>query len=97
MRIIKTAFLILVLISIISSAYATDLSDFPENFFNGNNFDAYVVVGKDGTAIDVISQSLIGMKINLYASSPQRRINKLDNEIDIENNLILIGNPCTNT
>ncbi len=85
--------MIMILLSAI--AYA-GLENFPENFMDGDNFDGYIVVGKDGKSPDVLGQAALGMKINLYAGKPQIRITKLDDEVSLDNNLILIGNPCVN-
>ena len=87
-------FLILLLIPSLVSA---NLAEFPQNFLVEDTIDAYIVVGEDGTATDVISQGSIGMKMGLYAGSPQTGINKIDNEVTLDNNLILIGNPCVNS
>lgn len=85
----------LILILLVNFAFA-ELDEFPDNFMTGNKFDGYIVVGKEGSSLDVLGQNLIGMKINLYAGSPQAGINKLDDEADLDDNLILIGNPCVN-
>jgi hypothetical protein len=87
---------ILVLIILFSTFVYADLEQFPANFFSGDQFDGYIVVGKDGTALDVLGQNAIAMKVNLYAGVPQSGIIKVDNEVDLDNNLILIGNPCVN-
>ncbi len=92
----KKALFFIILIFLFSGFVIADLGDFPDNFISEDELNGYVVVGKDGTATDVLSQSVISMKLNSYIGSPQKGINKLDSDVDIENNLILIGNPCIN-
>ena len=93
----KKSHLLLFCIILCSTIVLAQLEDFPDNFISGGSFDGYIVVGKDGTSTDVLSQSMLGLKIQSYLGSLQRGINKLDTEVDIDNNLILIGNPCVNT
>ena len=85
------------MIVVCSTIAFAQLADFPDNYISGNKFDGYLVVGKDGTSTDVLSQSMLGLKIQSYMESLQKGINQLDTDVDINNNLILIGNPCVNT
>jgi hypothetical protein len=87
----------LIALFVVFSAFCyADLSGFPKNFIKGEKFNGYIVVGKDGTATDVISQSEISLKVASYIGSAQMGITKLDSEMSLDYNLILIGNPCVN-
>jgi hypothetical protein len=91
----KVVCIISLLIFISSFSYA-NLAQFPSNFLDGDDFDGFLVVGKDGTASDIIGQSLIATKVALFAGKPQMGISVLDSDVTIDNNLILIGSPCVN-
>jgi hypothetical protein len=81
---------------LLSSFVSADLSDFPDNFIDGD-FDGYIVVGKDGTSVDVIAQSTLALGIASYIGGPQLGITKLDIDLSLDDgNMILIGNPCVN-
>ncbi|MBD3164184.1 hypothetical protein GF323_03225 [Candidatus Woesearchaeota archaeon] len=92
----KKALLVMPIILLLAGICMADLADFPENFMKGNRFNGYIVVGKGAGSMDVISQSTIAMKMSSYAGKMQPNINKLDSEASLQNNLILIGNPCVN-
>lgn len=84
-----------VLLLIVPYAFA-DLGDFPDNIIKGNRLNAFIVVGSKSTAMDVVSQNMIGLALAGYIDAPQSGVNKLDSETNISQNLILIGNPCVN-
>ncbi|MBS3136049.1 hypothetical protein J4401_03745 [Candidatus Woesearchaeota archaeon] len=88
--------IMLALLLVPAISYAA-LDDFPESFMKGKSFNAYLVVGKDGTSLDVLSQTRIGLALGEYIGSPQIGINKLDSEVTLASNLVLIGNPCVNS
>ena len=77
----------------LASSASADLGDFPDNFMTGSAFDGFIVVGTEGSAADVASQVLIGEGI--YREAGQDII-RLDSEIGLDHNLVLIGNPCVN-
>ena len=58
-------FIIMIIISGFASA---DLSDFPDNFLDDGAFDGLIVVGEKATALDVVSQSTIALKIGSIIS-----------------------------
>ncbi len=80
----------------ISCFVLADLSSFPDSMVKAQTFNGYIAVGKAGSSTDVISQSIIGLSIASYIGAPQTHVNKLDNEVSLKSNLILIGNPCVN-
>jgi len=84
-----------ILLLLASVAYA-DLGDFPDSFIKAKKFNGYIVVGIEGSSSDVIGQSLVGLAISSYLNSPQEGIYKLDDEVDLDSNLILVGSPCVN-
>lgn len=78
-------------------AYAEDLSDYPEAFVDGGNFNAYIVVGNKAPAFHVILQSKLISFFNEYTGKQISGRAKLASEIsDLNENLIFIGNPCEN-
>ncbi len=90
------AALAIILFSIPALAY--DLSDYPEPFAEEGEVDAVVVVGDDAPASHVIAQTNIALSLNQQAGSQQFGIAKLASEVSsIEQNIISIGNPCTNS
>ncbi len=92
----KTTICIITLMVLINIAYAVDLSDYPEMFVKGGNFDGALVVGEDASAQDVIAASNIVSSLSSLANNVGSV--KLANEIsDIyAQSLIIIGNPCNN-
>ncbi len=94
MKKLTTFATLLLLLSI--TAYAADLENFPENWIKNDRLDGYIVVGKEADSLDVISQSRIGLAIAGYVGAPQLGISKLDVDVSLDNNLILIGNACDN-
>lgn len=90
----RKCFLALVII-ILSSLVFADLSEFPKNFIKGDKFDGYIVVGANAPSSDAIIQSNLALKVAQYLGKPQL-ISKTDMDVALENNLVLIGNPCIN-
>ncbi len=84
------------MIVFLSTCVVADLSEFPGNFLKDGEFDGFIVVGKEASSTDVISQSAIALKLGQVVTKPKFDINKLDDEVELENNIILVGNPCVN-
>jgi hypothetical protein len=76
------------------------LDDFPEPFIEDNNWNMFLIIGKRGTSGEVIAATSItdGLAY-LDVTQGYSKYAKLDNEIETISgkNVILIGNPCTNT
>lgn len=74
---------------------AVDLTDFPD-IFRGQPL--YLLAGADGSAEDVVILSQL--QIMIYNDFEGKIVTKslLDNELNnpLENNLIVVGNPCEN-
>jgi len=95
----KLLFLIIFL-STINLATALDLSDYPDYFFDGDDFTAKIVVGEKASTMDVTSA--IELIPGLQQHSEDRiRGSFLDSDVskfDLQsNNIISIGTPCDNT
>lgn len=75
---------------------AEDLSNYPNFLIKNNQLNITLVVGDQSSAINVLAQSNIAA--SLAGLSAKFSIsNKLSSELlDLEQNLILIGNPCIN-
>ncbi len=75
---------------------AEDLSNYPNFLIENNQLNVTLVVGDQSSAINVLAQSNIAASL-IGLSAKSSISNKLSSELlDLEQNLILIGNPCTN-
>ncbi len=93
----KMIICILMAIALVSFAYASDLSDFPEMFIDNNSLDALIVVGDKAPSSDVLLQSKLVVFFGEKLNKPIHGRAKLASEIsDLNQSLISIGNPCHN-
>lgn len=76
------------------------LDDFPKPFITNDKWNMILVIGKQGTSAEVVAATSITEGL-VYSDVAQgySKYAKLDSEVEsIEGkNVILIGNPCTNT
>ena len=69
------------LILLISSAYASDLSDFPEMFIEDGKLNAVIVVGDKAPSSDVIAQSSLVLFFGSETEKQVQGASKLASEI----------------
>ena len=85
------------LILLISSAYASDLSDFPEMFIEDGKLNAVIVVGDKAPSSDVIAQSSLVLFFGSETEKQVQGASKLASEIgSLNQSIISIGSPCHN-
>ncbi len=88
----------LIFVLVLFSGFAlADLGEFPANFLTGGKFEGYIVSGKELGAIGIVSANTLQSAISSYIAPGRLGIVKLDSNIDIDNDMILVGNPCVNT
>ena len=91
----KIIVLILFFLFSITSAYALDLSDYPDFFIKGTDLDVIIIVGDKAPASDVLAQTQIALSLGQFGNA--LGISKLASEADYEEqNIISIGSPCYN-
>ena len=91
---------ICILLVLIISATAADISEFPDMFLSSNGLDVIIVVGKHAHAEDVIGSIDVALMLQDAAGSTSKTsIAVLDTQVaDITSqNAIIIGGPCANT
>lgn len=90
----------ILLIVLVSSVIAADLSNFPAMFIEINTANVLVVVGKAAKAEDVLGAiGIVTMLQTEVGVSGRLDIAKLDSEVDdLEaQNTLIIGGPCANS
>jgi len=88
-----------ILLLLIMSSAAGDISNFPGMFIKDNAIDAVIIVGKHAHAEDVIGSIDIALALQDAAGIPSKQsIAMLDTQIgDITaQNVIVVGGPCAN-
>jgi len=90
--------LILVLL-LVSSVIALDLSEFPEMFIDNGNTDVLVIIGKAAKTEDVIGAVDIVVALQYKVRDKKIDVVRLDDEVDAisDQNVIIIGGPCANS
>ena len=83
---------------LISTAFAADLSKFPEMFIEDGTANVLVIVGKAAKAEDVLGAVDIVVVLQHAAGNKKLDIAKMDDEVDVlsAQNSIIIGGPCAN-
>lgn len=88
---------IIAMLTLLTSAYAAHLSDFPDSFIENGSFDGVIVVGNQAPASDVIAQSNLVQYLVGYTGKSLVGSTKLSGEIsNLNQNIISIGSPCHN-
>ena len=95
----KIIMLFLILIILVSSVFALDLSEFPNIFIKDNNADVLVIVGKAAKAEDVLGAIDIVVMLQNKIGNKKLDIARLDNEVETlsSQNTIIVGGPCANS
>lgn len=96
---IKKIISILVLLTMISSVFAYDLSDYPKPFVVNNKLDALIVVGDLAKAQDVIGAVYVATSLQSRLLDQIETAAVLASQVDGEeknHNLIIVGGPCIN-
>ena len=78
---IATIMLSMLMLNVVAAA-TYDLSDYPTMFIKDGNFDSYIVVGDKAPAIDVVSATMIALRLQL-------ELNKMDGDEIKESNVRL--------
>ncbi len=95
----KKILYLFLLLCLVSSVFAVQISDYPDIFVSGDVFNAKIVVGDEAPSKDVIIGTIITTnlaKFNLVSAVGTSRI---DSDLyDITNfNAIVIGSPCVSS
>lgn len=81
------------------ASYDTDLKDYPKFFDKKKGFDGFFVVGEKAKGSDVIAMAIIVSGIQGYFDQKfeTHKVNALDSEVSLENDIISFGSPCVNS
>jgi hypothetical protein len=97
--------MVLILSIICSAAYAADLSDYPDLFFDDGKFNAKLIVGASAPAQDVLDLNILTTYLQTYALSEYGQgstipstASVLDSEFEdiYSMDFIAVGSPCVN-
>ena len=90
---------VFVLIMLISTVFALDLSEFPDMFIKNDDADVLIIVGKAAKAEDVVGAIDIIVMLQNEIGNEKLNIARLDSEVEklSAQNTIIIGGPCANS